>query len=334
MIVTPFQLAGRAQFYTQLGQMTDAGVPVQQALEHLRRGARSSALIKALDVVQSQLQQGRTLASSLLETGGWLPQFDIALIGASEQSGRLPSCFLKLASYYEERARVLRRMLGSLAYPVFLIHMAAMIFPITNLQGLVLHGQVGAFLLQKILILAPLYLISAFAAFLVQGNRGTGIRYILEILLSGVPIVGSARQNGAISRLCLALEALINAGTHMIQAWQLAAAASGSLRLARAVDRFVPEMEAGRTPAELVAECRLFPREFAQQYHSAEISGKLDETLMRLHRDYEEQAARQTRMAVILLGAIVFGCVILTVAFQIISFYMGYFGEIEKVMAP
>lgn len=269
-----------------------------------------------------------------METGGWLPQFDIALIGASEQSGRLPACFMKLAEYYEERARVLRRLLGSLAYPVFLIHLATLIFPITSLQGLVLHGEVVPFLRDKLFTLAPLYAVFALAAFFAQGNRGTGIRLVLENVLSVVPVVGGARQSGAIARLCLALEALINAGTNMIHAWQLAAAASGSVRIVAAVQRFGPEMEAGRTPAELVNECHLFPREFAQQYHSAEISGKLDETLTRMHRDYEEQGARQTKTAVILLGAIVFGAVILTVAFQIISFWTGYFNEIGKVTGP
>jgi type II secretory pathway component PulF len=332
MILTPFHLARRAQFYQQLGQMTEAGLSLEQALRTVRTHAGSASVRKGLDGVLDGIQSGQTLGTALFRSARWLPPFDIALLGAGERSGRLPACFLKLAAYYDERARLLRRLIWALAYPVFLIHLAVCIFPIDALKNLVLQGQVVPFLVQKLTFLAPLYLAIFVAAYFAQGTRGEVVRAILDRLFSMVPVVGGARRSMALSRLCLALEALINAGTGIIEAWELAGAACGSTIVQGAVRGFPAEINAGRTPAELISENRVFPSEFAQQYYSAEISGKLDETLVRMHRQYEEKANNLTRLAVVMIGGLVFACVIISIAYQIISFYLGYFGQIDQII--
>ena len=103
-----------------------------------------------------------------------------------------------------------------------------------------------------------------------------------------VPILGTARHCLALSRLAAALESLISAGVNIIDAWDLAATASGSPALRRAVAAWKPQVAAGQTPAEVVRACPLFPETFANLYASGEVSGKLDETLRRLHVYHEE----------------------------------------------
>ncbi len=65
--------------------------------------------------------------------GQWLPSFDLALIEAGEQSGRLDACFKLLALYYSERARMVKQAISDLLYPLFILHMAAFIFPFIEL---------------------------------------------------------------------------------------------------------------------------------------------------------------------------------------------------------
>jgi type II secretory pathway component PulF len=42
--------------------------------------------------------------------------------------------------------------------------------------------------------------------------------------------------------------------------------------------RWKPDVQAGQTPAEGVTASGVFPDLFDNQYHSGEVSGKLDET--------------------------------------------------------
>jgi len=64
-----------------------------------------------------EITKGATLAESL-ESLDWLPAFDLALIGAGEQSGRLDTCFRLLADYYNDRARVIKQVISSSFIPL------------------------------------------------------------------------------------------------------------------------------------------------------------------------------------------------------------------------
>lgn len=332
MIFSPQQLDRKARFYRELGQMTDAGITLQVALKSIARHSRDSATKSAVSNMLSAIDSGESFGAALLLAKGWAPVFDVALLGAGEQSGRLPACFHKLSSYYEERSRLLRQLLASIAYPMLLVHAAILIFPVSEISKLVQEGGMFRFLSGKLLLLLPLYLVAGGLVYLAQSNRAEGIRSFIDALLNRVPVLGAARSSLAMARLCLSLEALTAAGTDVIRAWELSAAASGSPRIQRAVRSFRPSLESGQTPAELVSMSSVFPEEFAQQVHSAEVSGKMDETLGRMHRYYEDNGSRQSRMAVGLGAGIVFGVVVLAVAYQVVQFWSNYYGQINQVL--
>src|SRR5436190_418415 len=80
--------------------------------------------------------------------------FDIALIEAGEQSGRLEACLQLLADYYRDRAQLARQVISDLAYPVALFHFAIFIFPFAQFFT---SGNWRAYLLQTFGVLIPIY---------------------------------------------------------------------------------------------------------------------------------------------------------------------------------
>jgi general secretion pathway protein F len=158
-----------------------------------------------------------------------------------------------------------------------------------------------------------------------QSKHGEQWRARIESLLRPVPILGTARQYLALSRLAAALEALISAGVNIVDAWGLAATASGSPAFRRAVAAWKPQLAAGRTPAELVRACRLFPETFANLYASGEVSGKLDETLRRLYAYYQEEGAHKLNLFATWTPRLAYCIVAAIIAYKIIQFYTGYF---------
>jgi len=127
LIITPRQFTQRAELFHQLAQFTSAGIPIVQALEQNQTQSARRFIPRALQRLLDELVKGATLAESL-QSLNWLPAFDLALIGAGEQSGRLDICFRLLADYYNDRARVIKQVISQLIYPVGLIHLAALIF--------------------------------------------------------------------------------------------------------------------------------------------------------------------------------------------------------------
>lgn len=323
---TPGQFRRRADFYYQLAQLTVAGLGLVQSLEQLERNPPGAAYRRPIGQLLESLRQGETLADSLRRTPGWLPSLDVALLSAGEQSGRLDSAFRLLAEYYGDRARLARQVIADLAYPAFLLHFAIFIFPFPNLF---LTGNWVVYLRQTLGILVPLYLVVFAGIYAVQSRHGEGWRSFLERLFALVPVLGRARRSLALARLCAALEALLSAGVTIIQAWELAVVASGSPALTRTVLSWRADLEGGRTPAELVRESRRFPDLFSSQYAAGEISGKLDETLRRLQQYYQEEGSHQLHSLAQWVPRAIYLAIVLAIAYKILTFWMGYFGQIR-----
>jgi type II secretory pathway component PulF len=256
--------------------------------------------------------------------GGWMPAFDAALVNAGDRSGRLDACFKLLAGYYEERSQLARKVISDLMYPAFLLHFAVVVFAFIDFlkPG---HGWMRfSFLVLGILV--PIYAAAGFLVFAGQGRHGEKWRGAVENILRPVPMLGAARRCLALARLAAALEALLNAGVLITSARELAAAASGSPALGRAVRGWREAVESGATPAELVKQSPQFPEMFASLYATGEISGQLDETLGRLHRHYQEEGSRKMRLIAEWSPKLVYYIVMLVIAWHIVSFYLHLYG--------
>src|SRR5438105_4626327 len=117
LVLTPGQLEKRAELYLRLAQLVSAGIGLVQALETTSRSAPSHSFRVPLRRVVEELNKGSTFRDALVRAGNWLPEFDIALLGAGEHSGRLDAVLRSLADYYTYRARQTRHLIGGLIYP-------------------------------------------------------------------------------------------------------------------------------------------------------------------------------------------------------------------------
>ena len=326
LIITPGQLSQRADFYHQLGQLTGAGLGVTRALEQLKLNPPARSYREPIGRVLEELANGCTLTDALQSAENWLPVFDIALLHAGEHSGRLEASFRLLTDYYRDRARLARQVIGDLAYPAFLFHFAIFIFPFPQLF---LSGNWLAYLAQTFGVLIPIYVLVALMIYAAQSGHGEAWRARLESILHRVPVLGTARHCLALSRLAAALEALLSAGVTIVEAWEMAATASGSPAVRRAVTAWRPMVNAGQTPAEVVRASSKFPALFANQYATGEISGQLEDALRRLRAYYEEEGSRKLHAVAQWTPRAIYLCIVLLIAYQILHFYVGYFGQIR-----
>jgi type IV pilus assembly protein PilC len=332
LIVTPQQLAHRAELYHQLASLTAAGVPLRESLERLLKSPPSKSFRTALVEVNLRISQGHTFSEALERSGNWLPSFDLALVHAGEESGRLDFVFRLLAHYYQERARLTRSVISELLYPAAILHLAILILPVQMLTRLVWEGDVIGFAAQKGVILGIIYGTVFLIIYVAQSRHGEGWRAMLEKAVHPIPILGSANRFLALARLSAALEGLIMAGVSIIKAWELAANASGSPQLRRTVRSWKPSLEAGQTPAEMVQESRAFPELFASLYATGEISGQLDVTLKRLYEHYQQEGSRKLHAVAQWTPRLVYFGIVFTVAYAVIRFWLDYFSQISEAI--
>ena len=334
MITTPWELNRRAQLYEQLASMISAGVPLVKALEMAGRSPAVRTSRKVIPLLLGHLQEGHTFTDSMVKVKGWLPEFDVALLSVGEQTGRLDASFKLLARYYATRAQIIRNAIAGLAITMVTLHVFLIIFPLGLLIALARgimdnsFSECLPFIVEKLVLFGGFYGTIFLLIFACQGKRGEGWRRFVESIFLGIPILRSAVKNLALARLASALGALTNAGVPVGKAWELSAAACGSPHLKREISKWTPQFENGVTPAEMVSQIKYFPEVFSNLYHTGEISGKLDETHERLHAYFEDEGFRSLQLFTRTLNGVIYGTVVAIVAYNIIHFWMGYYGAL------
>jgi type IV pilus assembly protein PilC len=173
-----------------------------------------------------------------------------------------------------------------------------------------------------------LYACVFFVLYLGQANRGFALRYWLEKIWHRVPMFGPALKELKLSRLSFSLHALLNAGVNIREAWESAASASGSPWLATSVRAWLPDLDRGLLPSEVLKRREDFPRTFRDLYATGEVSGQLDDSLQRLAKLYHEEGTRHLKSAAGVATGLVYGAVGITVAFIVIRFWTNYYGSI------
>jgi type II secretory pathway component PulF len=313
-----------------LAQLVAAGVGVTNALQQICRHPPGFSFRKPLQKTLDELAQGKPLSQSLRDAD-WLPDFDLMMIEAGERSGRIDSCFRALANFYTERGNIARQLISQMFYPAFLIHFAMLVFyVILPWAGSQFNASIPALCVFAALRLLPFYLVVILIIVGNQSEHSEGWRSFVERVLHPVPVLGSARRSLALSRLSMALEALISAGVNIVEAWNFAAKASNSPTLKCIVGKWKTPLESGATPAELVNASRYFPATFANLYLTGETTGKLDETLQRLHIFYQEESSYKIKLVVRAVCFAVYLGAVLMVAIKIIEFYAGYFNQVSN----
>lgn len=331
-VIAPRQFAERAELYHQLAQLTAAGLPILRSLEQILRNPPDRSFRKPLQYLIDGIQKGGTFSEGL-QGSHCFSEFDIALLEAGERSGRLDASLRLLAEYYDERARLTRDIISQMIYPVGLIHLAVIIFSVVVPYAFSqFRANLTWLLIRAVLIISPFYLATGFFILAGQSQHGENWRAIFERILRPIPLLGTARHYLALSRLAAALEALLNAGVNVMDAWELAATASGSPAFRRAVIPWRHEISSkGKMPSELVNDCSLFPAPFANLYASGEVSGKLDDSLLQLRRLYGEDGTRKLRTFAQLMPKVLYFIVAVVIGYFIIRFWQNYYGQISNI---
>ncbi len=351
-MVTPGQLKRRAAFFEQLAVMIAAGVPFTKALEMAAKNRSSGVPQRVIQELVLHLQEGRTFTDAMQLVSGqkvgmdgslrradksfWLSDFDVALLSAGEESGRLDTTFKTLARYYSERATVIRDTISGTIITIVTFHVFLLVFPLGFLVNLVLGIMNGEyekclpFIIEKLVVFGLLYGGIASLAFAGQSTRSEGWRSVVESVFSIVPMLRTALKYLAVARLAMALNSLMSAGVSVIRAWELAATSCGSPHLKRQIFKWTPQLESGITPGDMVAQIHYFPDMFTQLYQSGEMSGKLDETLAHLHTYFQDEGFRKLQTFCRIFSFGLYFAIAIVVAIFIIRFYVGYFNQITS----
>lgn len=311
-------LKQKIRFYEQLSTLTRAGVPLRQGLQGLTNRLPGTAIKK----LAREIDQGAGIAQAFKDAGFSL--FEINLIEAGEKSGRLDHIFPQLVQFWKSDLQLVRSIRRQSAYPLLLVHVAAVLGPIT----LILESPI-TYVLAVASQLGTLYLGVAVAYCLIRASWRTGIGQAIWLR---IPLIGSFWKATYAYRWTIALQMEFGSGIPLPQAVRDAWRATGYISREQFAQEAESQLNAGEPLSHLMREWPHLPSDWAGYVETGEQAGKLEETFDLLRGEAElNWNARQATLSEWLprLGYFV---IIIIVACQILSAYLKYFGQINDLI--
>ncbi len=307
-----------SHWYTQLANSLEAGLSLERSI-----GAVPGPPGEMRSRLQARLAAGDSVGQALEHGGSWLPPVDRQLMTAACEAGRLPDVLRRLAARHAEAARAGGMAFAAALYPLAIAHFAVLSLPLTNLvQG----GGATAYVGKVAQVLVPLWLLAAVAWVAVRRRWGVARR-----VLDALPFVGGYRRLRAIADLAMVLEAQLVAGIRLDVAWLQAAMASGDERLEPVAIAVAEGIQRGEAVGPKLAGRRELPAPFADFYLNGEQTGRLDESLGYVQREFQSRAQGRLRQAAVFYPALLFVGVAAFVVFKVLTFWLGYFRQLEQV---
>ena len=332
MILTPmsFSAAQKHLFYTEIAKLLEAGFGIRAAgrvMQDTRVPGGQKAL---LEVMERELEAGKSITEAFANDPKAISGMELSIIGAGERGGRLAPAFQHLADYFEMLAKARREAMVSMAYPAFMLHLGLFVsFLVKYFQGehtgtemlvrfgLTLAGVYGAIFLGWLAVKAVYAAAAENAA--------------LDSLLQRIPLIGGARRAMVMARFTKVYHTALLAGLPMRETAEMAGEASRSGRVRQATRMMTEALKNGGSLGPVFIASGAFPSAFARSYATAEESGSVDKDLERWGKVYQEDAARSAKLMSSVLPKLAYFLILLYVAWVIISFWGGVYGQLEDI---
>ncbi len=309
-----------AEFYFQLGTMVQAGVPIRNALNSLRRTA-PRAIRRHVATLADVVDHGVPLHEAIARFSGQFAAVDRQTLAVSEQSGALDVGLLALSQYHDARAKARSRIVSASMFPALLLTAAVFIsrFP-QLLLGALGQTQYSVFdyLLDTVGSLALFVAAGLVVHWLAQRLlRTPGVNVTVDRALRAVPLFGRLRFDYALSQWLASIRLMLNAGFAIFEALDYANETSPSPLIASAYQKARPLIHSQMDVSTALQSTGVFPDQLIQFWATGEQSGRMDEMLDRLARQYEERWLHSLDQLAAWLPRIAYGLVSLYIIFQI-----------------
>src|SRR5450432_935218 len=111
-------------FTRQLSTLQDAGLPILRSLQILEQQQKPGLLKAIIGGVADEVESGGTLSDAISKYPKAFDKLYVNMINAGEAGGVLDLILARLADFMEKAARLKKKVIGAMIYPVVVISIA------------------------------------------------------------------------------------------------------------------------------------------------------------------------------------------------------------------
>ena len=292
-------------FTRQLSTLTDAGIPVVQSLNILEEQMRPCALKNIVGGVTADVEGGSALSEAMARYPKAYDNLYVNMVKAGEAGGVLDVVLQRLADFREKAARLKRKIIGAMIYPVAVLTFATIIvaliviFIIPSFIDMFEELDVELPLPTKILMgisdfcVKYWYLLPAFPVVLIVSYKlfrssKTG-KNTSDWVKFHMPLFGPIVRKGAIARFTRTFGTLIASGVPILEALNISRDTAGNILLSTAIASVHDSVREGEPIASPLSQTRIFDDMVVNMIDVGEETGNLDSMLMKIADNYDEE---------------------------------------------
>lgn len=333
-------------FCRQFVSITQAGVPMKEALQMLSEQTENKWLKRAISEVLLNVEKGNTLADSMRSQPDIFPPMLVNMVEAGEQSGSLEMAFSRMAVHFEKEAKLKATIKKATIYPIILVIAAI--------------GVIAVMLLFVIPIFIDMFAdldieMPAITMFVMNSSKWMTSHWyvVLAIIVGGVvaykliykttqgrltidrikmkmPLFGKLTVKTACSQFARTMSTLLMSGISTIDALETTSKIVNNIHYTNAMLKAREEVMKGIPLSEPLEASGIFPPMVYHMTGIGEETGNVEEMLEKMADYYDEEVEMTTQSVlaamepiIILFMALIIGTLVIAVIWPIASMYNG-----------
>jgi general secretion pathway protein F len=332
-----------ATLYGQLADLLQAGVPLLRSLELLERASTNKRLQSVLRDVRMNVAEGTGLAQAMAKHPRVFNDLVVSMVRAGQEGGFLEDVLERTAQFVEHQEEMKSKVIGSLAYPVFLMGAGFSVLAVLILffvpkfepifDKLKAKGEMPG-LTSFVLGLSNFLLgywwlaiggaVAAVVGYVVWSRTEKG-RWIMDGVKLRLPLFGGIYRSLALSRFCRILGTMLHNGIPMLKALGISKDSTGNKILSEAVEKSAESITGGQKLADPLRRNKNFPTDVVEMIAIAEESNTLEKVLVKVADSLERRTARNLDLLVKLLEPLMLLVMAVTVLLVVMGLLLPVF---------
>lgn len=321
-------------FTRQFATMIDSGLPLVQCLEILASQQENKTFKDILYKVKESVESGSTFADALSKHPKAFDQLFVNLVAAGEIGGILDTILQRLAAYIEKSMKLKKQIKGAMVYPITIMSIAVVVVGVILVFVIPTFAKMfadfgGELPAPTKIVIALSNFLSKYLVVIIAGFYGiiwavkkyyatpVGQKKIDKWALKA-PIAGPLIRKVAVAKFTRTLGTMVSSGVPIMDGLEIVAKTAGNKIVEEAIYSVRTAISEGKTMAEPLAACGVFPPMVVQMIAVGEATGAMDTMLNKIADFYDDEVddavsamtAMMEPMLMVFLGTTVGGLVV------------------------
>lgn len=292
-------------FTRQFATMIDSGLPLVQCLEILSSQQENKTFKDILIKVKEGVESGSTFADALSKHPKAFDQLYVNLVAAGEAGGILDTILNRLAAYIEKAMKLKKQVKGAMVYPITIMSIAVVVVGVILVFVIPTFAKMFAdfggelpgptkfvIALSNFLKKYLIVMIGGFFALKVALSKyyaSANGRKVIDGLALKAPIVGPLIRKVSTAKFTRTLGTMISSGVPIMDGLEIVAKTAGNVIVEKAIYDVRQAISEGKTMAEPLAACGVFPPMVVQMISVGEATGAMDAMLTKIADFYDDE---------------------------------------------